>query len=30
MLKQSFTMTVMLKAHTEIIVYTVSNVADTH
>ena len=29
MLKQSFTLPVMLQAHTETVVYTVSNVADT-
>ena len=31
MLKQSFTLSVMLQAHTETVVYTVSNVAvETH
>ena len=30
MLKQLFTLSVMLQAHTETVVYTVSNVAGTH
>ena len=30
MLKQSFTLLVMLQTHVETVVYTVSNVAGTH
>ena len=30
MMKQSFRLSVMLQAHVETVVYTISNVADTH